>query len=333
MFRKGITGGIFQFEGYNITQFMKEMQPTNFNDLVAGNALYRPGPKDNGYTTEYCARKKNPNLAVPPHESLKELLKDTYGLWVFQEQLMKGSQIIAGFTATEADEFRRIVGKKDLKKLVYMKDKFIKRSIENGVVDEALARIIWDQLEKFGNYAFNRSHAAAYTVISYHTAFLKRFFPVEFFAGIMSRELAQASSIDDEKCNIRAYEIEAQKFFGIKLLEPNVNHSKTFYNIEYIDGFPYIRKPLSYLTGIGDKLEIDIVANQSYSSFEEFYTRNNKSLNNSTIEILINSGTLDDFGNRDFIRSEYNRCKSILESSKKANSTVKKYTPKMYGLF
>lgn len=332
LFRNGITGGIFQFEGEKITQFMKEMQPTTFNDLVAGNALYRPGPKDNGYTTEYCLRKKNPHLSNPPHESLRELLKDTYGLWVYQEQLMKGSQIIAGFTATESDEFRRIVGKKDLKKLAYMKEKFINRAIDHGVVDKNTAEIIWDQLEKFGNYAFNRSHAAAYTVISYHTAFLKRFFPVEFFAGIMSRELSQSSSAEDENSNIKIYEMEAQKYFGIKLLEPNVNYSKKFYNIEYIDGLPYLRKPLSYLTGIGDKLEIEIVTNQPYSSFEEFYTKNSKSLNTATMETLINNNTLENFGDKDFIKSEYNRCRSILESSKKGNATVKKYLPRMNGL-
>lgn len=486
LFRRGVTGGIFQFEGWQITKFLMEMQPTCFDDLVAANALYRPGPKDNGYTTEYCLRKKNPAKAVPPHPSLQELLADTYGLWVYQEQLMKGAGILAGFNPTEQDELRRIIGKKDLKKLPYMKEKFISRCVVHGVIDLNFATIIWDQFEKFGNYAFNRSHclsgdtkiydkktekfytieelynrldygngvvldsyldnkiiddeisevlykgeqdvfevnfangirlkctmqhkflcsdnkfrelkeiienkhdvlsvsintnsleniksckiinikhvgveptynitmkskqhnyalyddsleniiisknSASYAKIAYQTAFIKRYFPVEFYAATMTRELRKGSP-DDENSNLLNYEKEALKFFGIKLLEPNVNYSKTFYSVEYIDGLPALRKPLIYISGVGDEAEKEIVAKQPYTSFEDFYQKqSSRVLNSKTINALIDSGALSDFGEAEFLRNEYMRCKEIRESaSKKQSTTMRKMAPRMNGV-
>jgi DNA polymerase-3 subunit alpha len=246
---------------------------------------------------------------------------------------MKGSGILAGFSSTEQDELRRIIGKKDLKKLPKMKEKFVQRCIDNKVINEEHAKKIWDQFEKFGNYAFNKAHAVSYAKISYQNAFLKKYFPREFFAANMTRELRKASA-DDKDSNLKHYENEAKNYFGIELLEPCINKSKSFYTIEKIDGKFYLRKPFTYIAGIGDEAEKEIVAKQPYSSIEDFYIRqSSKVLNIKVMSGLMDNNCLSIFGEKEYLEKEILRCKEIKDSSSnKQKSIMKKMIPKMNGV-
>jgi len=325
---KGITKGIFQFEKYGFTKFLMELQPTCFDDLVAGVALYRPGPLANGYHNFFIERKSNASAINYPHPALYDILKSTLGLFIYQEQLMKTCQILAGFTKTEADEFRKIIGKKDVKKLPEMAAKFRARAKETGLMGDAEVSNLWDQFEKFGNYCFNKAHSAAYAYLAYATAFLKALFPREFYSALLTVELNSGGADCDE--NLEYYEREATRYFNIKFLPVDINHSKNVYTIED----DKIRKPLSCIKGVGTEAQREICANQPYNTFQDFYlgaTTSNK-VSKSVVECLINAGALNCFGSEPELKSEFIRCQGIKDRMGKGPSK-NKTIPRLKGVF
>lgn len=324
----GITSGVFQFEGYGITKFLMEMKPKDFWDIVAANALFRPGPKDNNYHMMYCQRKSNPNLAKAPHPALEEILHKTFGLFVYQEQLMKACMILAGFTYSEADEVRKVIGKKDISKLPKLGEKFVNRCIQHGVLDEFGAKQLWDQFEKFGMYCFNFSHAVSYALNSYICCFLKALYPKEFYASLMSVELIHGNSAEKDE-NLEKYEKEARQYFKILFLPVDINKSKNVYTIE--DG--KIRKPISSVKGLGEETQKEICSKQPYESFSNFYLHTDtKRVTKATMEALIMNGAFNCFGDKKEIEKQFKRCMEMRTAVKATSTTAKNKIPKLRGV-
>src|SRR4029453_3029796 len=214
--RAGRTAGVFQFESALATETLRAMKCDRFDDLVASNALLRPGPLDAGMHTVFIRRKLGQERVTYPHPSLKELLEPTYGVITYQEQVMRIANILAGFTLAEADVLRKAVGKKDAELIKKELGKFCERAMALGhprkMVDEIAA-----QIETFGRYGFNKSHSVAYSVLSYQTAWLKAHHPAEFMAALLSSEIGNTDKVVQ-------YINEASEL-GLDVLPPDVNES------------------------------------------------------------------------------------------------------------
>ena len=287
MLSQGFTQGVFQFEGYGMTKLLKQIQPTGFSDLVAAVALYRPGPLQNHFDVMYTERKNDPSKIAYAHPALENSLKNTLGIFLYQEQIMEATRLLAGFSYTESDEVRKIIGKKQLDKLPQLRKKFVSRAVEFGLINEQSANMFFDQLEAFGKYAFNLAHSSAYSLIAYYTAFFKTFYSVEFFASLMSVELhhgQKKTQKANEKSKLDYYMAEAEKF-GISFLPPSMNESKHDYIIEEDKK---IRMPLGVIKGVGGEAEKDILSNQPYNSIGDFIRRTN--INSAVLEVLIEAG-------------------------------------------
>ena len=220
LFCQGDTDGIFQVESSGMRQYLRQLQPSCFEDIIAMLALYRPGPLGSGMVDEFIKRKHGEIQVVYPHESLAECLKDTYGVIVYQEQVMQIAQIIANYTLGGADLLRRAMGKKKAEAMAQQRSSFLQGAAQNGI-DEAKANEIFDLMEKFAAYGFNKSHSAAYALVSYYTAYLKVHYKVEFMAALMSSEMG-----DQDK--LIKY-ISCCKEMGIQVSPPLVNHSAWFF--------------------------------------------------------------------------------------------------------
>jgi DNA polymerase III subunit alpha len=183
--RRGGTTGVFQFESSLATDKLRSMRCDRFEDLVATNALIRPGPLDSGMTDVYIRRKLGARRSSYPHPLLEEVLAPTYGVITYQEQVMRMAQVLARFTLAEADVLRKAVGKKDMDLIQKEVGKFVERAVANGV-EQGTADEIAEQVTTFGRYGFNRSHSVAYALLSYQTAWLKRHYPAEFMAALLS---------------------------------------------------------------------------------------------------------------------------------------------------
>ncbi len=322
---EALTNGVFQFAGDGMKGLLKQLHISSFDDMVAASALFRPGPLENGYHLMYGERKVNPHLAVPPHPSLAELTASTRGLFVYQEQLMKATQILAGFSYTEADMFRKIIGKKKVEDLPQLKEKFLTRCHTHGVIDDAGAAQIWDQMEKFGSYCFNLSHSVAYTYMSYVTAWLKLYFPTEFFAALMS--VAMDNKKDSDK--IPKYEKEAKQLFGLEFLPVDINSSKNKFTVE--DG--KIRKPLGLLDGIGAGMELEIMANQPYKSAEEYvYKCTGAVTSDAIITKLVGAGAFVTFGKKEDVLDTLKKAKIRKDSVKTSAKDNPAYVPNLKAL-
>ena len=225
MLARGGTSGVFQFESALATEKLRAMRCDRFEDLVATNALIRPGPLDSGMTDVFIRRKLGREPVRYPHPKLHEVLEPTYGVITYQEQLMRIAQVLAGFTLAEADVLRKAVGKKDAELIRQEIGKFVERAIANGI-DEKTARELGEQIETFGRYGFNRSHSVAYALLSYQTAWLKRYYPAEFMAALLS-------SVVDKTDDVVKYIGECRELGryipdrpgGIEVLPPDVNQS------------------------------------------------------------------------------------------------------------
>ena len=215
LFQRGDTVAIFQFESEGMQKNLKELKPTTLEDLIAMNALYRPGPMD--FIPNYINRKHGREKVVYPHALLENLLKPTYGIMVYQEQIMQCAQIVAGYSLGGADLLRRAMGKKDKEKMAKERVKFVEGAKELHQLDAAKANEIFDVMERFAEYGFNRSHAAAYSVLAYQTAYLKAHYPAEYMAAVMSRKTDSVSEISKLTAEC--------KRMGIAVLGPSVNAS------------------------------------------------------------------------------------------------------------
>lgn len=294
----GNTDAVFQLEGAGMKKFMKELGPTCMDDIIAGISLYRPGPMDS--IPQFVKCKKDPSSVVYDDPILERTLDVTYGCIVYQEQVMKIVQDMAGYSMGQADNIRRIMGKKKVDKIAYEKVKFIdgwvdpegKKSIPGAVAlghDKAVAEKVFDQMAEFAKYAFNKSHAAAYAYVGYQTAYLKTYYEVEFLTAVLNNRITNSDEI-------KKYITYAKKE-GFKVLPPSINKSATFFKTE--DG--NIRFGLAALKGVGSAV-IDLVIeernkNGLFKSFEDFVSRvDPQVLNKRVLESLIISGAFDEFG-------------------------------------
>ncbi len=297
LWQEGNSVGIFQFESQGMTNFMKELKPDCLEDIIAGVSLYRPGPMDQ--IPRYIANKKDPQNAVYTHLALKPILEVTYGCMVYQEQVMQIVRDLAGYSLGRADLVRRAMGKKKLDVMAKEREIFINGQLDekgnivvpgcvrNGI-DEESANKIFDEMAEFAKYAFNKSHAAAYAVVSYRTAYLKAYYPAEFMAATLNSFLGNLDKIPDY--------IEECKRLNIQILKPDINKSSTKFTVDN----EKIRFGLGSIKNVGTVAVDEIVGerekNGEFKDFADFCERIKElSVNKKCIESLIKSGAFDNF--------------------------------------
>ena len=289
LYQNGRTIGTFQFESAGMQKYLRELHPTVFEDLIAMNALYRPGPMD--YIPSFIARKNGREPIEYDIPIMEKYLKDTYGITVYQEQVMLLSRLLADFTRGESDALRKAMGKKKKDIVAQMKPKFIEGGKKNGH-DPAVLEKIWGDWEKFASYAFNKSHAACYSWVAYQTAYLKAHYPAEFMAAIMTRrrdDIKEITKLMDE-C----------KMMGIPTLGPDVNESYAEFGVNKKGE---IRFGLAAIKGMGEQAANAIIdereKNGPFKDIFDFAERiNYANVNKRCIESLAYSGALDSFGLR-----------------------------------
>jgi len=281
LFKKGDTTGIFQFESTGMRNFLRNLQPSSFEDIFAAIALFRPGPASNIDT--FIRRKEGLEEVTYIDDSLKEILKNTYGIIVYQEQIMQISRVFAGYTLGEADILRRAVSKKKLEVLKQEEERFVKRSIEKGHTLEK-AKEVFNLILKFANYGFNRSHSVAYSIIAYKMAYLKVRYPKYFYANLLTSVIGIESKTKEY--------INEIKGIGINILKPDINKSYDVYTPE-VDG---IRFPLSNIKNIGTVACKEILASRQEKEFKDIYDFLNRTtpriINKKVLMSLIDSDSL-----------------------------------------
>jgi DNA polymerase-3 subunit alpha len=299
MLARGGTSGVFQFESTLATEKLRAMRCDRFEDLVATNALIRPGPLDAGMTDVYIERKLGREPVTFAHPDLEETLDPTYGIIVYQEQVMRIANVLAEFTLGEADVLRKAVGKKNAELIAKELGKFTERAIANGV-DEKTATDLAEQIETFGRYGFNKSHSAAYSLISYHTAWLKAHYPAEFMAGLLSSVLDKTDDVVKYIAECRELPRYLPKLDApVEVLPPDVNESG--WKFTPIAG-TQIRFGLGAVRGVGSSAVASILDARKdgpFTSLFDFLTRiDTRALNKRACEALVCAGALDAFGTR-----------------------------------
>ena len=287
LYQQGRTVGTFQFESAGMQKYLRELKPTVFEDLIAMNALYRPGPM--GYIPQFIRRKHGDEPITYDIPVMEKYLKDTYGITVYQEQVMLLSRLLADFTRGESDALRKAMGKKKKDIVDAMKPKFIEGGVKNGH-DPKILEKIWSDWEAFASYAFNKSHAACYSWVAYQTAYLKANYPAEFMAAIMSRRRDQITEITKlmDEC----------KAMGIATLGPDVNESYEKFGVNH---HGEIRFGLGAIKGMGESAAQAIISerekNGPYKDIFDFAQRVNlANVNRKAFESLALSGGFDSFG-------------------------------------
>ena len=282
LYARGDTYGIFQFESAGMRRALMELKPDRIEDLIAMNALYRPGPMDN--IPSFINRKHGTEEVSYPHPALSTVLDETYGIIVYQEQVMQIAQLLSGYSLGEADMLRRAMGKKIKAEMDNQRIRFREGSGPNGV-SEALADEIFDLLAKFANYGFNKSHAAAYAWVSYQTAYLKEHFPHEFYAASMTLDMAQTDKLSD-------FRREAGKK-GIEVVPPCVNRSEVVFSVKD----DRIHYGLSAVKGVGRAMAehiVEVRGDKPFKDLGDFARRvDPRVLNKRTLETLVNAGAFD----------------------------------------
>ena len=286
LYCEGRTTGTFQFESAGMQKYLKELQPSKFEDLIAMNALYRPGPMD--YIPSFIARKQGKEEIKYDIPVMERYLKDTYGITVYQEQVMLLSRLLANFTRGESDALRKAMGKKLIEKMNALKTKFLSGGKANGY-EEATLNKIWADWEKFASYAFNKSHATCYSWVAYQTAYLKANYPSEYMAAVLSRSLSNIADITKfmDEC----------KAMGILVLGPDVNESILKFSV---DKQKNIRFGMGAIKGVGESAVQNIIEerkkNGPYKDLFDFVERVNlSSCNKKNIESLALAGAFDNF--------------------------------------
>jgi DNA polymerase-3 subunit alpha len=282
MLARGDVVGVFQVESQGMRRALVDMRPDRFEDIIALVALYRPGPMANIPT--YCARKHGDEEPEYLHPMLEPILKETFGVIIYQEQVMQIAQVMAGYSLGEADLLRRAMGKKIRSEMEQQREGFVTGSVKNGV-PKAQAETIFELLAKFADYGFNKSHAAAYAMVSYHTAYMKAHYPVEFLAASMTLELNNTDKLSE-------FRSEAQRL-GIKVEAPSINRSGA--SFEVADGTIYYA--LAALKGVGPQaveLIVEERRNGVFTSLADFAARvNPRAINKRVIESLAAAGAFD----------------------------------------
>jgi DNA polymerase-3 subunit alpha len=287
LYQKGETVGTFQFESEGMQMYLRQLKPTNIEDLIAMNALYRPGPMD--FIPLFIDRKHGRQPVEYPHPLLEPILKNTYGIMVYQEQIMQTAQIIAGYTLGGADLLRRAMGKKDKEKMAKERDKFVKGAKEINNINEKKANEIFDIMERFAEYGFNRSHSAAYSILAYQTAYLKANFPSEYMASVLTHSMGNIEKI--------TFFLEECKKQGLEVLGPDINESYATFDVNKQGK---IRFGLGAVKGAGEVAVANIIdernKNGDYKNIFDFAERVTlQAVNKKTFEALAQAGAFDSF--------------------------------------
>ncbi|MFH0896372.1 MAG: DNA polymerase III subunit alpha [Bacteroidota bacterium] len=287
LFKKGDTIGVFQFESDGMRKHLADLKPTNIEDLIAMNALFRPGPMSNIPT--FINRKHGKEKVAYPHPLLETILKNTYGIMVFQEQIMQISRKMAGFSGGKADELRKAMGKKKIDIIAKLKDEFVEGAVSNQV-DRKVASDVYDTMAKFGEYGFNRSHSAAYSIVAYQTAYLKANYSAEYMAALLSRHM---DSLDDV-----TFYMDESKRMDIPVLGPDINESGIRFTVNEKGA---IRFSLSAIKGVGEAAVQSLLdekeKNGPYTDIFDFVKRVSlRTVNRKSIENLAQAGAFDNFG-------------------------------------
>ncbi len=291
----GDTTGVFQFESAGMKRYLKELQPTEFEDIIAMVALYRPGPMQ--FIDDFIARKHGKKKIKYPHSKMENSLKNTYGVLVYQEQVMQISKEVAGFSGGDADMLRKAIGKKNAQMMAQMKDKMIDGALETSGIDKKFMEKFWKQLEDFAAYCFNKSHAACYGLIAYQTAYLKSHYPSAFMAAIMTSDYD-----DTDRLSI---EISECQRMGIEVLPPDINES--YLEFAIVKGEQEkIRFGMLAIKNVGSNAVDEILRLRreegQFKTLQDFFSKiNPRIINRKNVESLIKSGAFDKFGDREEI--------------------------------
>ena len=293
LYRNGDTTGVFQLESSGMKRYLKELKPTTFNDIIAICALYRPGPLTAGLTQLYIDRKNGKKNIEYPHPRMEPALKDTYGVMVYQEQVMQISKEVCGFSGGQADTLRKAIGKKNREIMAKMEIDFIEGGVNTGGVPRPVMEQFWKDLLGFADYSFNKSHSACYAMIAYWTGYLKAHFPDAFMAALMTS--------DRDNIERLAIEINECKHMGIEVLSPDVNES--FVEFAIVPGKSQIRFGMAAVKGVGESAVDEILrardVDGKFKSIENFAKRVSTSkFNRRAWESLIKSGGFDSLGDR-----------------------------------
>ena len=292
LYARGDTKSIFQFESGGMKEWLIRLHPERFEDLIAMNALYRPGPMD--YIPDFVAGKNDPSKIHYDLPEMEELLKETYGVTVYQEQVMRLSQKLAGFSKGKADKLRKAMGKKQKSVLDSLKESFMKGALANGHPEAVLTKI-WSDWEAFAKYAFNKSHATCYAWVSYQTAWIKAHYPSEFQASNLTQNISNMDELKEIMADCRKA--------GIKVLSPDVNESDKDFSVNKNGD---IRYGLGGLKGFGENVVLAIIKERTehgpFTDLFDFVERMAEMLNRRSVETLVYSGALDSFG---YKRSQY----------------------------
>jgi DNA polymerase-3 subunit alpha len=307
MLRRSKSIGVFQIESEGMRKTLSLIQPTCFDDIIALVALYRPGPMQ--YLEVYANRKHGRESVEYPHEKAREVLEPTYGIMVYQEQVMQLSRVLAGFTRGESDTLRKAIGKKKLDLMMQMEKKFKDGCLSVSGMQERDIDKLWDDIVKFASYSFNKSHAAAYALISYRTAYLKMHYPVEFYAATISSSVGDPDKL--------SFYLNAAREEGISILPPDINSSQESFNVEKIDGEKVIRVGLKGIKNVGDEALKSIIENRPYKNYQDFINKVDLSkVNKRVCHNLISVGCFDELGvNRSSLLAVYEKVEK--ESQKK----------------
>ncbi len=285
LFQRADTVGVFQLESGGMRRYLKELKPTELEDIIAMVALYRPGPME--LIPSYINRKYGKEQVTYQHPKLEPIMKKTYGIGIYQEQMMRIASDLAGYSLAEADTLRKAIGKKIKKLLDEQEAKLIAGLVKNGI-PERTARIIWELFPPFARYGFNRSHAACYAMIAYRTAYLKTHYPTEFITALLNSESSDIERI--------SFLISEAKKSGVQVLPPDINKSSSAFAPEGIN----VRFGLEAVKNVGTNIVKAIIEERSrggeFATFNELLTRvQHKDLNKKSLESLIKCGALDGF--------------------------------------
>lgn len=321
MLSQGDSTGVFQLESLGIRKIMKRLKPNKLEDIVALLALYRPGPLQSGMVDDFINRKNGKEKIEYPHKNLEIILKETYGVILYQEQVMKIASYMANYSLGEADLLRRAMGKKNFTIMRENREKFIQRAVENNYTEEK-ADEIFELIDKFAGYGFNKSHSVAYAMISYWTAYLKAHYPAFYFAAVMTSEISETGDV--------VYYFNDAKEHRIRIYSPNVNTPSAYFEIKN-DGISYSLAAIKNIgLNLAKKIVEDYEKHGTYTKLDEFVIRNKKNgMNKRALEALILSGALDELeGNR---KEKFLSIDKVLDFVSKAPKTDEIQQMNLFG--
>ncbi len=289
LLKSGNTVGVFQLESEGMRRTLTAVKPTKFEDIIALVSLYRPGPMDN---IPLFGQRKSGEVAIEyPHPKLEGILSETYGIFVYQEQVMQAAQILAGYSLGDADLLRRAMGKKVQAEMDAQRQRFVDGCLENSGIEKGKANELFDLIDKFAGYGFNKSHAAAYALLAYQTAWLKTHYPHEFYAAAMCFDMHQSEKL--------AIFVDDMRRAGIELAGPDMNRSEAEFTVERTDNGYAVRYGLAGLRNVGEKamdaIAAEREANGWFESLEQMFERLPPgSMNRRQLESLVSAGALDE---------------------------------------